>query len=74
MRRVFKYATGEPIPDGAVYLSTVAQSDVEVHDRPNFGEPRSHWEACWLVWHYFLVEVEAARPEPQIRADRGIKG
>lgn len=43
-KRVFKYATGVTIPQGAIYLSTVTQT-----------EDRGH--ACWYVWHYFLVDV-----------------
>lgn len=52
MKKVFKYGTGHPIPEGAVYLSTVKQT--EVIDRDNEGVTYP----CWLVWHYFLVEVE----------------
>ena len=60
-RLVYKYGTGHPIPDGAVYLSTVAQTSVEVSS-PNvdaYGVERAQfkdWKPCWLVWHYFLIE------------------
>lgn len=53
-RRVYKYATGQNIPDGAVYLNTVAQTTM-----PD-GDPRNIPLSVWLVWHYFLVEVEAS--------------
>jgi hypothetical protein len=43
MKVVYKYGTGEKIPEGAIYLSTV------VEEHPNTGR---------FVWHYFLVEVE----------------
>jgi hypothetical protein len=49
-RVVYKFATGEPIPPGATYLSTVTQTCI-----PN---PQGEWSLCWLVWHYFLVEIE----------------
>ena len=50
VKKVFKYGTGQAIPEGAVYLSTVKQTELEVSP----GE----WLRCWLVWHYFLIEVE----------------
>jgi hypothetical protein len=53
-RVVYKFATGEPIPPGATYLSTVTQTTL-IHEGPlgkKVGEP------CWRVWHYFLVEIE----------------
>ena len=49
VKKIYKYATGQPIPEGAMYLSTVTQ----VEERDN-----GRWSKCWLVWHYFLVEVE----------------
>lgn len=48
---VFKYATGQTVPDGAVYLKTLNQ--LRTRGAGN------HWDKCWLVWHYFLVEVDA---------------
>lgn len=59
MRRVFKYATGQPIPDGAVYCGTVTQTSIEA---PRYGSvTQSEWEPCWLVWHYFLVHDSATK-------------
>lgn len=43
VKRVFKYGTGDVVPEGAVYLRTITQ-DAYADE--------------WLVWHYFLVEVE----------------
>jgi hypothetical protein len=43
MKVVYKYGTGQEIPEGAIYLSTV------VEEHPNAGR---------FVWHYFLVEVK----------------
>ncbi len=69
MRKVFKYGTGQEIPEGAVYLNTVTQTKIEA---PNHGRipcfchndplcsnaPETGWVQCWLVWHYFLVETK----------------
>lgn len=49
MRRIFKYPTGAIIPNGAIFLSTVIQT--EIFDK-------GKWNKCWLVWHYFSVEVK----------------
>ena len=51
MKRVYKFATGQDIPEGAIYLNTVTQTSV-----PGIVGGRDI--SCWLVWHYFLVEVE----------------
>ena len=53
MKKVLKYGTGETIPEGAEYLCTKLQLKIE-------GVVGDHkeWIDCWLVWHYFLVEVE----------------
>ena len=53
MKKVFKYATGAEIPEGAIYLSTVTQT----HE-PLEHTYRTIYEPCWYVWHYFLVEVD----------------
>jgi len=50
VKKVFKYGTGQPIPEGAVYLNTVKQTEI--------GNGHGEMMKCWLVWHYFLVEVE----------------
>ena len=49
MKKVYKYGTGEEIPEGAVYLCTKVQEEVQLSD--------DVWVKSWLVWHYFLVEV-----------------
>jgi hypothetical protein len=54
MKKIFKYATGEAIPEGAVYLSTVTQTKMLVED--GRYEDNHCWIECWLVWHYFLVD------------------
>lgn len=59
VKKVWKFATGQPIPEGAVYLNTVTQTEFELFDSSD-GKPISkrYWEKCWLVWHYFLVSIE----------------
>ncbi len=55
MKRVYKYATGQDIPEDAVYLSTKCL--------PIKKETRATHEGTVItkdmrIWHYFLVEVE----------------
>lgn len=40
MRRIFKYGTGDVVPDGSIYVCTLVEEIMHVR----------------LVWHYFLVE------------------
>lgn len=56
VKKVFKYGTGEIIPDGAIYLTTETDTVVEPGKYPNQSLKRSIY-----VWHYFLVEVEDTR-------------
>ena len=53
VRKVYKYATGDVIPEGAVYLST--QVETETAEYPN---QLKTFTRNVLVWHYFLVEVD----------------
>lgn len=55
MKRIYKYPTGEEVPEGAVYLSTQAEKTKDVI-KTNTSE--RHVEKNTLVWHYFLVEVK----------------
>jgi beta-N-acetylglucosaminidase len=52
IKKVFKYGTGDVIPEGAVYLST----QVETVERADQGGIKFIHNQ--FVWHYFLVEVE----------------
>ena len=54
MKKIYKYATGESPPKGAVYLNTVTQTKIA----PDPTYESNEWVDCWLVWHYFLVEVK----------------
>jgi len=56
MKKVFKYGTGHPVPEGAVYLSTSIGKTIE---REGHVDKVVHRErTSVLVWHYFLVETE----------------
>lgn len=55
MRKVYKYGTGQIIPEGAVYLTTLVEKDIT--DRGDYNWP-TKLERNTFVWHYFLVEVE----------------
>ena len=50
IKKVYKYGTGDTIPEGAIYLCTKTQLKT-----PDYN---GKMHPCWLVWHYFLVEVE----------------
>jgi len=51
MKRIFKYATGDQVPKGAIYLCTLKNGKM-VESLKN-GAPSVGYE---YVWHYFLVE------------------
>jgi hypothetical protein len=46
MKKVFKYATGETVPDNAIYLWSTKNGLMNENNGYEF------------VWHYFLVEVK----------------
>lgn len=53
MKKIYKYATGEAPPEGAIYLATVTQT----RERDGqWVDGNYSWKECWYVWHYFLVE------------------
>jgi len=55
IKKVYKYAPGQEIPEGAVYLSTQVETISEITER--HGLPGTITRNLF-VWHYFLVEVE----------------
>ena len=55
VNKVYKYSTSEVVPSNAVYLCTKIQTEAKI------DAPESKWAKCWLVWHYFLVEVEEGK-------------
>ncbi len=50
-KKVFKYGTGEEIPEGAIYLYSCKNGTMG--DKALLGFPADYQ----YVWHYFLVEV-----------------
>lgn len=51
VKRIYKFATGDKVPEGAKYLNTVTQ--VKTWEDADAG-----WVDCWLVWHYYEVECD----------------
>lgn len=58
MKKIYKYPTGAEIPEGAIYLSTVKQTEYYTNISNTGDVSQAFWEKCYLVWHYFLVDVE----------------
>ncbi len=58
IQKVFKYGTGDPIPDDAEYLTT----EVEYIQQPINGAANAGFQMFpspqRFVWHYFLVSLE----------------
>lgn len=68
MKKVFKYGTGQEIPEGAVYLSTITEDVIRTEKDLNYkgeenGDTLQRIEKR-LVWHYFLVEYKKATKMP----------
>lgn len=61
-KRIYKYPTGAVIPEGAIYLKTVTQTEVADNKMEHGVCVGYTWGKCWLVWHYFLVEVSKNKP------------
>jgi len=53
------------VPEGAKYLNTVTQTKEKQSSYSSSGQGMAHdkWVDCWLVWHYYEVEVD----NPQAR-------
>lgn len=50
-KRIYKYATGDEIPEGSVFLSTIVEQKTARHLGVDI-------ELARFVWHYFLVEIK----------------
>jgi hypothetical protein len=50
MKKVYKYGTGQEVPEDAIYLKTIVE-EAMVDGYGRILNPR-------FVWHYFLVEVD----------------
>ena len=53
-KKVYKYGTGDIIPEGAVYLSTQVETKEFATDQTGMTKIKENI----LVWHYFLVEED----------------
>ncbi len=51
IKKIFKYGTGDVVPEGSVYLTSIIQEIETAQDNVNTLKSR-------LVWHYFVVEIE----------------
>lgn len=49
MKKVLKFATGQEVPDGAIYLCTIKNGFMPIIETEK--------QDYQFVWHYFLVEV-----------------
>lgn len=49
MKKVLKYATGQEVPKGAIYLVTIKNGVMD--------KERDYY----FVWHYFLVDVKEVK-------------
>lgn len=73
IRKVYKYGTGQEVPDGAVYLNTVTQDRVLVQN----ADDQDVWDDCFFVWHYFMVheyveydpEAEKVEEKESVKTD-----
>ncbi len=50
MKKVYKFGTGEEIPEGAKYLYSVKNGVMD--------KGKGYVDGYQYVWHYFLVEVK----------------
>ena len=61
VKKVYKYGTGDIIPEGAVYLCTKTETltTKEEVDNPNsMFTKNGDFKKNVFVWHYFLCSVE----------------
>jgi hypothetical protein len=56
-KKIYKYATGDTVPDGAIYLGTIQQNEIYTNISNTGDESKAFWKKCYFVWHYFLVKV-----------------
>ncbi len=55
MKRIYKFATGDEVPEGSIFLSTLVE---EIKGKIDISNPPDSHSPFRLVWHYFLVEVK----------------
>lgn len=56
MKRIFKFSTGDKVPENAIYLSTIA-NEFEGSDGSNDKAWGPRNDQRRMVYHYFLIEV-----------------
>ncbi len=54
MKKIYKYATGQEVPEGAIYLYSIKNGLIEEPTSGFTKKPKEYY----YVWHYFLVEIE----------------
>lgn len=57
IKKILKFGTGQPVPDGAKYLATIT-NELMPADTSNDQVWQHRNDLKKMVWHYFLVEVE----------------
>ena len=67
MKVVYKYGTGDKIPEGAIYLCTKTEDQILIEGNIPTGQTNGGGDhnvnmnitkRNQFVWHYFLVEVK----------------
>jgi len=61
MRRIFKVKTGDEVPEDAIYLNTIAQTE-EYNQFAN--DRKEKYVKCYHIWHYFLTGKESPTELP----------
>ena len=61
MKVVYKFRTGQPVPDGAKYLCTLTEHVEETTDETKEFQVRTMKRLNVLVWHYYEVELQVAK-------------
>jgi hypothetical protein len=58
MKVVYKYRTGEPIPNSAIYLCTKVETKTNVEKSSSVKwKTKEIIKENEFVWHYFLVDI-----------------
>ena len=63
MKIIYKYGTGQEVPESAIYLHTVVEEKTERASPLSLIITR-------FVWHYFLVEVSNKNVESPLQKVR----
>lgn len=64
IKKVYKYGTGQEVPEGAQYLSTIIEPRWTERDIEKDGiDGHVKIQENLFVWHYFLVDVSTKNNE-----------